>query len=77
MIERRKHMPNNIQHSKIKLAIGVLLLFIVFVAALKLIRAYPFVTFSHETGECVRVYPPESEYSCDNLPPRYERGWVK
>jgi len=34
----------------------------------------PTVQVSNSTGECVRVLP---EGSCDNLPPKYVREWVK
>ena len=34
------------------------------------------VEWSWTTQECVRVIPPEAG-SCDQLPDRYERRWVK
>ena len=36
----------------------------------------PVVEWSWSTRECVQVIPPESG-SCDQLPKRYERAWVR
>lgn len=39
----------------------------------------PDVHVSNSTGECVEVinYDPEHEYTCDNLPEKYNHVWVK
>ncbi len=44
----------------------------------------PEVRVSYGTGQCVEVvdhralhHGVESEWSCDRLPPRYERAWVQ
>ena len=36
----------------------------------------PIVEWSWTTGECVRVIPPEAG-TCDQLPKRYEKAWVR
>lgn len=37
----------------------------------------PTVYESYSTGECVWVDSHNDEFSCDNLPPKYTRTWVK
>jgi hypothetical protein len=39
----------------------------------------PDVHISHSTGECIRVlnYAENDRYSCDNLPSKYNKVWVK
>jgi len=37
------------------------------------------VLVSNSTGECVKVinYTDDTNYTCDNLPPKYNHIWVK
>ena len=35
----------------------------------------PIVYESFATGQCVEVYDPSEQYSCDNLPTRYTHEW--
>jgi len=39
----------------------------------------PEVQMSHSTGECVKVinYKESDNYTCENLPSRYNHVWVK
>ncbi len=39
----------------------------------------PDVLVSHTTNECVHVvnYRPEDKYTCENLPEKYNRVWVR
>ena len=39
----------------------------------------PEVQISHSTGECVKVinFKESHNYTCDNLPSRYDHVWVK
>ena len=39
----------------------------------------PEVQFSNTTGECVKVinFTADEVYSCDNMPAKYSRVWVK
>lgn len=41
--------------------------------------AMPDVHVSHSTGECVKVinYDERFDYTCDNLPEKYNHVWVK
>lgn len=49
----------------------------VIVYGLYTIVTMPLVEFSHSTGQCVAVHSPSGEYSCSNLPARYEHVFVK
>lgn len=37
----------------------------------------PTVYESHSQKTCVRVEDPSGQYSCENLPPKYNHVWVK
>lgn len=39
----------------------------------------PDVHISHSTGECVKVlnYAEDDTYTCENLPSKYNKVWVK
>ena len=43
------------------------------------IAAIPDVRVSHSTNECVSVinYTDEDTYSCENMPTKYNKVWVK
>jgi hypothetical protein len=55
------------------------LLFGAFIASLTTALDMPDVHFSHSTGECVKVlnYVEDDVYTCDNLPSKYNKVWVK
>ena len=52
------------------------LLAMMWIAVLWMAVSVPVVEWSWLTGECVRVVPPEAG-TCNELPGRYERVWVR
>ncbi len=65
------------------IVVGLLLVGLLFVRQVAEVLDRPQVWVSHSTGECVEVKDfkaehegRESEWSCDNLPQRYEHVWV-
>jgi hypothetical protein len=61
--------------------LGFLLLFVTFLFFVTLINSItiPDVYVSNSTEECVKVinYDSNDNYSCDNLPSKYHKVWVK
>ena len=55
------------------------LLFGSFIAGIGWAMDIPDVYVSHSTGECVQVlnYVEDDVYTCDNLPSKYNKIWVK
>jgi hypothetical protein len=54
-------------------------IFSLFLNAIETALDRPDVHISNSTGECVRVlnYVEGDSYSCDNLPSKYNKVWVK
>jgi hypothetical protein len=56
---------------------GVATLFVCFSALVVSCMMTPVVEMSHLTGKCVNVISNDASHSCDNLPKRYDRVWVR
>lgn len=65
--------------NKLKGILGGTILGLLFGYGLHLGFTIPEVQMSHSTGECVKVinYKEKDNYTCDNLPTRYNHVWVK
>lgn len=37
----------------------------------------PIVHMSWTTNQCIEVWSPDDQYSCDNMPVKYETSWRK
>jgi len=50
-----------------------------FAFALNTSLGIPDVHYSHSTGECVKVinYEQGDNYSCENVPPKFNHVWVE
>jgi len=60
-------------------ALSIFIISVVFVFAVAVYANTPDVYVSHSTGECVEVinYTKEALYSCENMPTKYNKVWVK
>ena len=64
----------------IVMAVGsIVIISSIFVLGVSFYSAIPDVLVSHSTGECVTVlnYTDEHTYSCENMPTKYNKVWVK
>lgn len=59
--------------------LGLAFILALFVNAVENAVNMPDVYVSYSTGECVKVlnYVEEDQYSCENLPSKYNQVWVK
>ena len=55
---------------------ALVILFVLFLLLAWAVLSIPVVEWSWTTKECVSVSPPEAG-TCDQLPARYERVWVR
>ena len=55
---------------------GIFAVVVIFVWVMWMVLTAPVVYVRWTTMECVKVIPPEAG-TCDALPKRYERVWVK
>ena len=54
------------------------IVFVVVTVALLNATSIPDVHVSHSTGQCVKVINyEETDYTCDNLPSKYNHVWVQ
>lgn len=65
--------------NKLQGILGGTILGLLFGYGLHLGFTIPEVQMSHSTGECVKVinYKERDNYTCENLPSRYNHVWVK
>lgn len=65
--------------NKLQGILGGTILGLLFGYGLHLGFTIPEVQMSHSTGECVKVinYKEKDNYTCENLPSRYNHVWVK
>lgn len=65
--------------TKLQGILGGTILGLLFGYGLHLGFTIPEVQMSHSTGECVKVinYKESDNYTCENLPSRYNHVWVK
>ena len=59
--------------------ISILIISVVFVFGVSVYANTPDVHISHSTNECVKVinYTEEQLFSCENMPTKYNKVWVK
>lgn len=59
--------------------LGLAFILCLFMNAVENAVNMPDVYVSYSTGECVKVlnYVEEDQYSCENLPSKYNQVWVK
>jgi len=58
---------------------SIIIISSIFVLGVSFYSAIPDVYVSHSTNECVTVinYTDEDTYSCENMPTKYNKVWVK
>jgi hypothetical protein len=58
---------------------SIIIISSIFVLGVSFYSAIPDVHVSHSTNECVTVinYTDEDTYSCENMPTKYNKVWVK